>query len=161
MQIEAQKMGFFVEVSSYAYSVRGEYDKDGRLKLPPKYFDNIDRKIISNNIYAQTFPSIEYMADVIKRQEGEKIIVWGAGKVGKKVIQILRSHGMKIIEIIDSNSSLCGTLIEDIPIMSPDKVLAEKPKCIIILAGSKGKEMLRIINEINFSDATVYWMLHE
>ena len=47
----ANQNGFHVEISDYAFSYRAEYDQNGNLMLPSVFYDNIDRDIISNDIF--------------------------------------------------------------------------------------------------------------
>lgn len=159
MEKRAVEMGFDVEISAYAYSVRGEYDEYGKLKLPSKYFDNIDWGVISSGIFAETFPNIEYMAETIKGMDDAKdVIIWGAGYAGKKIAARLKGLGISISGIIDKNSNLWGKVIGDVLISSPEDLFCQKRECFLILASQSAEEMLKMVNDEDYKGATVYWM---
>lgn len=62
----------------------------------------------------------------------KKILVFGAGDVGKQVSQKLLEHyevGFDIAAFIDDNPELHGTTVNNIPVYSPDKVVELLQDC--------------------------------
>lgn len=77
--------------------------------------------------------SLDY---VIKRaKESDKIIIVGAGKRGKEILDFLKKEELREIGgIFDNNEAKTGRLIENIPVTKPFKVNAN---CIYIIAVDK------------------------
>lgn len=71
-------------------------------------------------------PSLTQQSDV-SDYENEKIVVWGCGGNGTRILQLLKIHDFDIIGWCDNNSSLWGKELLGLPVISPDNLsLIEK-----------------------------------
>jgi len=50
---------------------------------------------------------------------GEKPIIFGAGKLGRRVLQALKANGLNAVAFADNNAALWGTNIGEVPVLSP------------------------------------------
>lgn len=156
LQDEALKRGFNVEISDYAFSYRVERDRDGKLILPTKFIDNTDRKIISNEIYVETEPSVNSFINRIK-SSNKKIIIRGFGIDGQRILKILNSQGIGIDYIVDINAEkYCA----EEKVKGIDEYLSDQDDCLVILAStSYWKEFLREINVSNKTNFEPVYMM--
>jgi hypothetical protein len=156
LQQGAQKSGFDVAISEYPYESRAVY-KDGKLDLPEKYFDNIDRSIITNNIYLTTFANIDNLVAHIRLQRRE-VYVFGAGQDGRKIGNVLKMFHIPY-EFIDNDENLHNTYIDEHLCTSARTCFLRQPEAQIIMAGKYWKEMLKQINEAKYElNGYLYWM---
>ena len=141
----ANQNGFHVEISEYAFSYRAEYDQNGNLMLPSVFYDNIDRDIISNEIFVTTEPSVSALINSLRNTD-KKIIIRGFGKVGRVLYKILCKNKIKISYIVDKSQK--G--VPGVDKLSIDEYLKENASCKVILASAKyWKDFLKEINEFD------------
>ncbi len=158
LEKSAKEKGFHVEISGYAFSVRVEYDENGNIALPKKYFDNLDYEICSNGLMVQTFPSIRYMIEQILKQKEYPVAVWGARDMGRRCIQILKSYDIPIDNVIDNNQELENSYIYDIEVKSAKSYFLDHQDSQIILAGRRWKEMLKEVNCFQYCNKGLYYV---
>ncbi len=72
----------------------------------------------------------------------EKVVIYGAGKIGKSYVDKCLSCGLEKTKlfITDSNSSLWGKYYKGLEIKSSDNVLTDDVDMVVISAGNKYKE---------------------
>ncbi len=155
---EAKKNGFLTEVSPYAFSVREEYDKDGSLMIPTKYFDNIDKDILCNDIQVKTFASVDQMIEQIFEQNEKQVIIWGAGKYGGKIKDILQKNGLHVDYFVDSDKDKQKDNFLGISVISPEELFQLWMGSVVILAGIYWREMLKKINRANYYQGEIYYL---
>lgn len=157
LERRAKEMGFHVVISGYAFGTRAEY-VNGELVLPKKYYDNIDRDVITNEVFVRTFSSVEGMLENLRAYE--KCVIFGAGKMGNELAEILNNNNI-CYEIIDNNASLIGKNIHGITIRETSVILDKEYSDIpVILAAGAWMSMLKQMNEEFLHIKNVYWM-HE
>lgn len=146
MKKQAVIRGFGVDIGDYAFSYRAEYDDNGQLQLPAKYIDNTDRNIISNQIYAVTFPSVaSWLSDL--QETRKKLVIWGWGNTGKLAYKILRKKKIPVAYIIDQDEEVRASVQIDIPAIAPGQLKGEMERTEILLASADWKKMLKYIND--------------
>lgn len=151
----ARQMGFNVLVAKFAFQVRGEYDKDGNLKLPSSYFDNIDHEALCRNIRVEAFPTVE---SVLEHLSSEGVVIFCGEGWGTLAYRAFKKAGKDCI-CIDSGEKYIGTIIDDCVVGSAREFLAtcDADKTYqIIVAGANVQE---IVSQINHSDinARLFW----
>ena len=125
--------------------------------MPEKYFDNIDRSIITNNIYLTTFANIDNLVDHIRLQRRE-LYVFGAGQDCRKIGYVLKMFHIPY-EFIDNDENLHNTYIDEHLCTSARTCFLRQPEAQIIMAGKYWKEMLKQINEAKYElNGYLYWM---
>lgn len=156
MESRAVEMGLNVIISEYPYETRAEY-LGRKLMLPGKYFDNIDREIISNNIYVKTFANIDLFLQQIKSIDRE-VLIFGAGTIGKKAGEILSFAGIDF-NFMDNREELDNTWIDGHLCNDAKTIIKVKPQAQIVLAGEQWKAMLKQINDAKYNvNNFLYWM---
>lgn len=150
----AKSMNMDVIISGYAYSVRPEYDNNNCLKLPDKYFNNIDNSIVSTGIYAKMFPNNMQLITYLK---GKKVVVFGVGHWGQKLVELLSKNTIKLYGIIDNDISKVGRRIMGIEIQRPESFYAQEGICYLII-GAYAKEQLKDINKYSNPKSEVVWV---
>ena len=63
-----------------------------------------------------------------------KFVIWGAGILGRRMLQILQAQKCSVEAIIDVDSRKIGLRIGDTPIISFDSYKKHYKKCLIIIA---------------------------
>lgn len=156
MEQIAKDKGLNVIISEYPYESRGEY-VDGKLVLPEKYFDNIDREIITNNIYLKTFANMELFLKYIENAK-RKVLIFGAGEIGRNLGEIFKFCGIAY-SYIDNNEKLENVNIDGNICLSAKSIMKKRPKAQIVLTSNKWKSMLKQINFANYDlNDYLYWM---
>ena len=94
-----------------------------------------------------------------------KIFIWGCGIRGRRFVQFVGKEN--VIAFIDSNSSLYGTFISDIPVISFEEYLSKKEQGLLVVTPLHDYEICRKLkkarvykytslndepNEITFAD---------
>lgn len=54
----------------------------------------------------------------------DRIVLWGAGRLGRKTLAGLRQVGVEPLAFCDSNPALSGRRVERVPVMSPEEAAA-------------------------------------
>lgn len=76
------------------------------------------RELLSESVRsAQARESAAF--DVLVEGAGGQIVLYGAGKLGKKVARVLQLHGIQALAFIDNDARLAGTRVEGVPVVSP------------------------------------------
>lgn len=125
--------------------------------MPEEYFDNIDRSIITNNIYLTTFANIDNLVAHIRLQRRD-VYVFGAGQAGRKIGNVLKMFQIPY-EFIDNDENLHNTYIDEHLCTRARTCFVRQPEAQIIMAGKYWKEMLKQINEAKYElNGYLYWM---
>lgn len=94
----------------------------------------------------------------MKNQTDEKVVLFGSGKIGRRVYNRI---GNKIIAVIDNNDKKWGNMFEqDIPIISMEEYLAKYKGIPVVIASLYVNEMIEQLhsNKIyNYSPAIEIW----
>lgn len=61
-----------------------------------------------------------------------KVAIFGAGKIGKAALRILKCEGKEVVCFLDNDANKWGTSIMGIPVMGLDKFLYSKNIPIIL-----------------------------
>lgn len=77
-----------------------------------------------------------------KRMGKQRIILYGAGKIGKMFLSDMRDLGLNVIAFWDSNVSRHGTILEGVPIYAPCHKNQRRDSAIILLATVKDNEAI-------------------
>lgn len=77
-----------------------------------------------------------------KHMKKQKLILYGAGKIGKKLLNGMRDLGLNAIAFWDSNVSLQGNILEDVPIQAPCRKNQRQDSAIILLATIKDNDAI-------------------
>src|ERR1019366_2631355 len=57
--------------------------------------------------------------DELANQAEGKIVLFGAGRLGRKAARALRSHGVEPLAFVDNDTRIAGTKVEGVPVFSP------------------------------------------
>ena len=79
---------------------------------------------------------------LFERLESQKIILYGAGKIGKKLLDNMREIGLDVIAFWDSNTSLYGSNLDGVPIQAPRSKAQRQEGAIILLATIKENDAI-------------------
>jgi FkbM family methyltransferase len=58
--------------------------------------------------------------DRVRAEFGNRMVLSGAGNLGRKVLRALRSEGIEPLAFVDNNAALWGTLVDGIPVLSQE-----------------------------------------
>lgn len=78
-----------------------------------------------------------------------KLVIFGAGICGRKILKFLDLNGAKqrVICFCDSKKSLRGRNVEGIPVYSIDKTILQYPEAEYLISGVYSKEMYQILKQ--------------
>lgn len=125
----------------------------GNYYLEEKYLDKIEKQykdIIVNLIFDRTV-KYGYLYTWLKQQidHGEGVYIFGTGKIGIRIYEMLLKAGITINGFLDNNEKKQGRKISGIEILSPS-VLKSVDKARIVVSTTKyEREMLRQLEDIN------------
>ena len=75
--------------------------------------------------------------DLAARVNGRHLVVWGGGFLGRTLKRCLDRNGLPVTAYCDANSTLQGTLIDGVTVLSPEEALqAAKAKQLFLLIAS-------------------------
>lgn len=96
---------------------------------------------------------MEYVGDILYDEalldKNKKIIIFGAGMYGRRILQYLERNGAKenVAGFCDSNEKIQGASIEAIPIYNVDEAWERFPEAIYLVSGWYKDEMYQILRD--------------
>lgn len=102
--------------------------------------------------------SIKYIGDILYDEylftKDIKIVIFGAGRYGKRVLEYLEQKRVKdyVICFCDSDSSLGNVDIMGIPVWEPIEVCKKYPDADYIISGRYSREMFNFLNEYHINN---------
>jgi FlaA1/EpsC-like NDP-sugar epimerase len=107
--------------------------------------------IPENELKYDKFYSLEEIC-LKKQKEGKKIVIWGAGIAGRKLMKFLIHRGVKISYFADNDSKRWGSFLEGIEIMGnkPDK------NCFVLISTMYEKEVALQLKSYSVEFAGAY-----
>ena len=75
-----------------------------------------------------------FLESVTNLMENQKMIIFGCGKLGKYILEMLKEFRNQIICLTDNSEKLWNTSIGSLEILSPDQVVQEYPDAVYIIA---------------------------
>lgn len=87
---------------------------------------------------------MESARDFYKLYGNRKVIIFGAGEIGKRIFDVLRKYEIEIICFADNNPGLSGSTVCDLPVVSLDrlKYIADD-KAVIQVASKYSKDIMK------------------
>lgn len=76
-------------------------------------------------------PAVHALAARLRREQVRRCDMWGAGEVGLAMLRALRQSGVAVRLVIDSNPALHGTLLDGVPVLSPEHVRGDAGVIVI------------------------------
>ena len=102
-------------------------------------------------------PDADVQPEEASLDKEKKYFVFGAGKLGKRCINMLSNIGTIPVGVVDNNQSLWGSSINGIPIRSPKELFLEGNADIIVAAGmSFTVDILRQLVDNNIQRDRIY-----
>lgn len=132
-------------LSSLSRKLCAEEGRNIKLSLLPKeleekYIPQIEQYYIAhqNSTFYDLLQGVLYgnseCVNVVKpilNKMSSKIILWGAGKIGRRYASFFSEIGLKIVAIMDNNSYTWGREIEQVKVIKPKYINGEKIKIVI------------------------------
>ena len=94
----------------------------------------------------------------------ELFVLFGAGKIGKQVLNYFRAHGKDVCYFIDNNSDKWGTNIDGVPVIGIDEFVSKGYEYYVYVAcGAKNQTTILNqlhdagVNNCSIFDATKLW----
>lgn len=75
--------------------------------------------------------AVHVLATRLQRERVRRCDMWGAGEVGLAMLRALRRADVEVRLVIDSNPTLHGTLLDGVPVVSPDQVRGDADVFVI------------------------------
>ena len=91
-------------------------------------------------VYKQEKVQKEKKECILEKVGNRKVAVFGAGRIGHRIVQTLLHSGIKPVSIYDNNQSIWGKEMYGIPVRKP---LRPEEDVFIIIANKKSKERIR------------------
>ena len=87
--------------------------------------------------------SLEKICDILDDSENQDIVVFGAGKWGHRILNVLLQNESKIKGICDNSRELQKSEINGYEIISVEKAVNRFPKALFLIANQKNKEDMK------------------
>ena len=98
----------------------------------------------------------------LKKNNIDKIIIYGAGQVGRSLIKLANISAIEVVSIVDKNESKWGKNILDVKVNSIDQAFLKKCNNFIIASFSYKNEIRNTIeqkaNYYKFVDLNIFEM---
>lgn len=107
---------------------------------------------------------MEYIGNILYDElllkGNQKIIIFGAGTYGRKILEYLEFNGAKnnIAGFCDSNEAFQGKCIEGFPVYSPKNAFLLYPGAQYLISGRYIKEMYEILKENNIAGVHILFI---
>lgn len=86
---------------------------------------------------------IEHLRPMLAR-ESRPLVVWGAGRDGRRFLRELLSHGVSVTCVVDISPKKIGRTIYGLPIVTPDSLPARADAFVVVSVGTRGaRELIR------------------
>lgn len=92
-----------------------------------------------------------------KHPEDKRIILFGAGKVGRAALAFCEEEKIEIAYIADNNQNLWGQSIQGIEVVPPENILSLKPT-LVVLAVAQSAEIAEQLNEYGLDCYLSYFL---
>lgn len=113
-------------------------------------------RAIQEQIYSKDYPGIKkLLIDKIPKQAN--VLIYGGGEHTHRLINVLKPFEFNIIGIIDKDTNKHGTMLNNIFIFGPEKIVSLNAQFIIVSSFAYEKEIVRDLNKLlHNSDVYVY-----
>lgn len=87
--------------------------------------------------------------DEILKQDSAELVIFGAGKTGRKIYAYLEMNGLthKLKCFCDMNKALWGQMIDRVTIKNPEDILEDGEKYHFLIGGGYADEILELLRE--------------
>jgi glycosyltransferase involved in cell wall biosynthesis len=82
-----------------------------------------------------------YLAEVIMRAARERVVLWGAGRTGRRLARALALHGVRVALFIDVDPQKLGRSAQGAPIAGVDELDARRD-LVVVAVGARGARAL-------------------
>jgi FMN phosphatase YigB (HAD superfamily) len=113
----------------------------------PGYFDDLWQDAVGADDGSP--PAVQVLATRLRREGVTRCHMWGAGEVGLAMLCALRREGVQVRLVIDSNPALHGTLLEGVPVVSPEAADASDAEVFVIASFAFAEEITQRLREIH------------
>ncbi len=69
---------------------------------------------------------------------GSRLVMWGAGKTGKRFARALEGHGLKVCRFLDIDPKKIGSVARGAPIEAVDGVTLAEDETLLVALGARG-----------------------
>lgn len=93
---------------------------------------------------------IEFIGNIredIKLEQEAQLVIFGCGKTGKEVFEVLRERGLssKVAAFCDSNPALCGKQLDGVKIISVEEAAVHYKDAAYLAAGCCVRAMVEAL----------------
>lgn len=100
--------------------------------LPEIVLERIECERIAEQEYNRELQS--FLEEVTNRSENQKMIIFGCGKIGQYLLELLKEFKNQIICVTDNSEKLWNTSIGSIEIIPPEQAVQDYPDAVYIIA---------------------------
>ena len=95
------------------------------------------------------YVTIKRLKEILGNEK--ELLVFGVSEYGKAILDILRSHGLFPSYVVDNDKSRHGTIISNIPIISPEDIY-DHPRRAIVIANSYFAEIYEQLEKMGITE---------
>lgn len=111
----------FVELSKECYKktdihIQNRMEKYKTLEFDSEWYK--DEEILNFCLYKKEEKVLSFFQRY--KSNNQRVVVWGVGKNGRILLDFLRTHHIRFVEVIDKDEKKQGTMINGYMIMKPD-----------------------------------------
>ncbi|MEL6545311.1 MAG: hypothetical protein AAFQ82_11845 [Myxococcota bacterium] len=91
--------------------------------------------------------------------DGQDCLLWGAGRVGKRLGRELETRGVRISRYVDIDPKKIGATRRGVPVVSPDAIQPAKNQVLLAAVGARGaRELIRgHVMKLGFIEGGDFW----
>lgn len=114
-----------------------------------------------SQLFMETKEKFTKALEVLKRERKSKILLYGAGVVGKIVLNVLRTENFDVIGFIDDSPLKQGDRMYGLKVYDPKKALKIPYSMVIIASFRHSKIILKKAKEIGLKNVYVFSISEE
>jgi len=149
--------GLFYELNKSGYKL-GKVDE---ILVKMRVLDTSVTATRKKTFYENTLYKIKEKEINALLKNQDNIYIWGAGGMGRHLLNVLTKNGFKVNGFIDGDETKHGEKVSNTLVNSPDIVKTADTKCKIIIASQSGKfEVVKYLKSLSyeeFKDFLVYY----
>lgn len=99
--------------------------------------------------------------NLLEKIDNNPVIIFGAGRYGKFLNNLLQKHGKKVVAFCDNNLEIQHTKINGRPVLSPEAAIMDYDEAVFVIASAKHSEDIKlqlIQNKVSVERIGIYML---
>jgi FMN phosphatase YigB (HAD superfamily) len=131
---ERRRWGYGGRRIRWPQGVVTRLDPDAVLTTYRATFNDTDHRLICTDLVNEA-----------RRRGHDRVVVYGAGKIGFDMVAVARAKGLQVEFVVDSDPTLHGTCVLDVPVVSLEQAVCEGVEVLLVASVAFASQILTIV----------------